>query len=233
MDPGLRIPLGSHGSDNLAARSEAAFVLWGRGDYRMAEILLVELIDGYKHMLGEGHPSTLSTMNSLASVLCCQGKFGSAETVLRQTLTTRKRFLGERHPSTLATENDLRLVLTRLGKYSEVLGNEHSKSLTSMMKLAKKLSADENYAEAEEILRQASEIYRRIRGLDHPKTLDCLKKLSAVLGYQGKFLEAEELERLIDGKNDEEPEMSSSVCYQGEMHCSNRMAHGYVMFAEL
>lgn len=234
MEPGPRIPPAPAGSEALAARSKVAFALWGRGEYRMAEVLLVEVVDGYKNILGEGHPSALSAMNSLASLLCCRGEFVQAETILRQTLKSRRTFLGDQHPSTLATANDLALVLNRLGRYSESLGKEHSKSLTSMMKLAKSLSADEKYAEAEDILRQTLDIYRRLRGLDHPKTLDCMRDLSVVLGYQGKFLDAEELDRMITAKDDgDEPERFSSVCYLGEVSCHGLAKHDPVVRAEL
>lgn len=218
MKSGPPVPPGVAGEDVLAARSDEALALWGRGEYLLAEDLLLKIIDGYKDTLGHDHPSTLNIMASLASVLCWQGKYAEAEILLRKTLQSSRRVLGEDHPSTLATLNDLGLVLNRLGKYPEVLGEEHARSLTSMVKSAMTLSAEEKFSEAEIILRQTLEIYKRIRGMDHPKTLDCMKNLSLVLGYQGKFLEAEEMDRVIAGEEDEGPERFSNVCYLNEMH---------------
>lgn len=217
MELGRLIPPEAPGYDVLAARSHEALALWGGGEYRKAEILILDVVDGYKNVLGDDHPATLSSMTSLASVLCWQGRYAEAETILRRTLERSKRVLGEQHPSTLATANDLGLVLNRLGRYSEVLGNEHSRALSSMVRSALALSAEEKFAEAEEILRRTLDIYVTIRGMDHPKTLDCMRNLSLVLGYQGKFLEAEEMDRVIAGKEDEEPERYSSVCYFGEV----------------
>jgi tetratricopeptide (TPR) repeat protein len=233
MEPGPRIPPDAPRADVLAARSELALALWARGDYPTAEILLREIVDGYANVRGEDHPAALSSMSSLASVLCCQGKYGAAETVLRRALERSKKALGEAHPTTLATRNDLGLVLNRLGRHSEVLGEEHARALTRMVKAAMELSAEERYPEAEEILRQALAIYKRVRGMDHPKTLDCMQNLSLVLGYQGRFREAEEMDKLISGQDDEEPERYSSVCYLGEVLGHDATKQDHAVAAEM
>jgi tetratricopeptide (TPR) repeat protein len=217
MEPGPLNSSEATGAEDLAAKTEEALGRWGSGDYREAETLILEVVDGYRNALGDAHPSTLSSMNSLASVLYWQGRYTEAETILRHTLESSSNVLGEEDPSTLATKNELGLVMNRLGRYPEVLGKEHSRALSSMVRSALALSAEEKYSEAEDILRQTLDIYVTIRGMDHPKTLDCMRNLSSVLGYQGKFLEAEKMDRLIAGNEAEAPERYSSVCYLGEV----------------
>lgn len=230
MEPGPLNSSEAPRSDILAARTEEALARWGNGDYREAETLILEVIDSYRNVLGDAHPSTVSSMNSLASVLYWQGRYAEAETILRQTFERSSKVLGEDNPSTLATKNEMGLVLNRLGKHPEVLGKEHPRALSSMVKSALALSAEEKYHEAEKILRQALDIYVTIRGMDHPKTLDCMRNLSSVLKNQGNFFEAEEMDRVIAGNEAEEPERYSSVCYLNKVNGkkSDMLDHSHV-----
>lgn len=215
MEPGPAIPPEAVGPDALTARSEEAMALWGQGNYREAELVMLEVVEGHKESLGEDHPVTLSSLSSLASVLYWQGRYADAETILRRALEGRRKVLGDDHPSTRATRNELGLVLNRLGKYPEVLGRDHARALSSMVRTANALCGEERYTEADALLREALHTYKTVRGMDHPKTLDCMRSLSMVLVNQGRLEEADKLDRVVGGEQ-KEPERSSSVCYLGE-----------------
>ena len=77
----------------------------------------------------------------------------------------------------------------------QMLGKEHSDTLTSLNNLASVLSSQGEYKEAEEMHRQLLVLKERIPGMKHPDTLESINNLAEVLSSQGKYKEAEEMHR--------------------------------------
>ena len=61
-----------------------------------------------------------------------------------------------------------------------MLGKEHSDTLTSMINLARVLSSQGKYDEAEEIHRQVLALRERVLGKDHPDTLTSMNNLAGI-----------------------------------------------------
>jgi tetratricopeptide (TPR) repeat protein len=79
----------------------------------------------------------------------------------------------------------------------KVLGREHPDTLTSMNNLARMLSEQGKYKEAETMHQQTLELARKVPGREHPLTLKSMNNLATVLSEQGKYEEAEIMHRLI------------------------------------
>jgi tetratricopeptide (TPR) repeat protein len=90
---------------HLAFKSANALLSDGR--YNEAEELFVQVMETFKRVLGEEHPSTMSSMANLASTYRNQGRWKEAKELEMQVMETRKRVLGEEHPSTLSSMANL------------------------------------------------------------------------------------------------------------------------------
>ncbi|KAE9363155.1 TPR-like protein [Stipitochalara longipes BDJ] len=114
--------------------------------------------------------------DALAGVLCAQGKFKEAEKLTRQVLKKLTNLLGEKNPQTLAI----------------------------MVHLANILQECENPKGAEDMLRQASQLYEEMlkkQGRESdPDLLICWNDLGVVLMEQREYNEAEKyLSRVWEG----------------------------------
>ncbi|KAF5246035.1 hypothetical protein FAUST_1446 [Fusarium austroamericanum] len=77
---------------------------------------------------------------------------------------------------------------------TEVLGEEHSATLTSMANLASTFRYQGRWKEAEELDIGVVEIRKRVLGEEHPDTLTSMANLASTFRYQGRWKEAEELD---------------------------------------
>ncbi|RKK27668.1 hypothetical protein BFJ66_g16550 [Fusarium oxysporum f. sp. cepae] len=77
---------------------------------------------------------------------------------------------------------------------TEVLGEEHPDTLTSMGNLASIYSNQGRWKEAEELGVDVMEIRKRVLGEEHPYTLTSMGNLASTYWNQGRWKEAEELE---------------------------------------
>jgi tetratricopeptide (TPR) repeat protein len=82
-------------------------------------------------------------------------------------------------------------------KTSELAGTEHPSTLTSMNNLARVLSDQGKYEQAEEMHRQVLRLSETVLGKEHPDTLSSMNNLAEVLSCQGKYEQAEEMHRQV------------------------------------
>jgi hypothetical protein len=96
----------------------------------------------------------------------------------------------------------LRLVTARQlvgARRSRELGEEHPDTLRSANNLARSLSNQGKYAEAERIHREVLGARRRVLGEEHPDTLKSACNLASSLSGQEKHAEAERIHREVLG----------------------------------
>ncbi|KAJ4267002.1 hypothetical protein NW762_003100 [Fusarium torreyae] len=77
---------------------------------------------------------------------------------------------------------------------TEVLGEEHPNTLTSMNNLASIYRNQGRWKQAEELEVDVMEIRKRVLGKEHPYTLTSMANLASTYNNQGRWKEAEELE---------------------------------------
>ena len=78
-----------------------ALVLGENGNWNSVELLLIQVIDMRKKLLGPGHPDTLISMVNLANTYGNQGRLNEAEQLQIQVMDMTKKLLGAEHPDTL------------------------------------------------------------------------------------------------------------------------------------
>ncbi|KAF5532265.1 kinesin light chain [Fusarium mexicanum] len=130
---------GDRDRDILTTKANLVSAYLNQNQYVKAEDLGIEVVEGYKIVLGSEHPHTLLSMNLLASAYLGQGELEKAIELQKQVLVGRKKVLGERHPMTLGTmtlgaeilktmgqhKSALSLMQTCVNLYREVLGSEN------------------------------------------------------------------------------------------------------------
>ncbi|KAF2022729.1 hypothetical protein EK21DRAFT_82553, partial [Setomelanomma holmii] len=80
--------------------------------YNEAEGLFVQVMETFKRMLGDDHPSTLTSMANLASTLWDQGRWKEAEELEVQVMETFKRVLEDEYPDTLTSMANYSIILS-------------------------------------------------------------------------------------------------------------------------
>jgi tetratricopeptide (TPR) repeat protein len=169
----------------LSLLRRATMYLWSRGQYRQSLPLDVEILAGYRRLLGDDHPDTLWSMNNLAVTRRDLGDLLGARDLLEQTLAAFRRVLGDDHPDTLNSMNNLADTLRDIGDShgarqlleqaltisKRVLGDDHPHTLWSMYGLAETNRTLGDLDGARQLHEQALAGYRRVLGDDHPDTL--------------------------------------------------------------
>jgi tetratricopeptide (TPR) repeat protein len=202
---------GSSSTTETIARSSllhcVAGFLVSQGQWKKAEELQIQAVEGRKMVLGLEHPDTLNSINNLASTYWNQGRWKEAEELEVQVTETRKRVLGLEHPNTLTSINNLALTYQNQGRWKEaeelevqvmetrkgVLGLEHPNTLNSINNLALTYQNQGRWTEAEELEVQVTKTRKRVLGLEHPNTLTSIANLASTYQNQGRWKEAEEL----------------------------------------
>ncbi|KAF6787063.1 Kinesin light chain 5, partial [Colletotrichum sojae] len=104
-------------------------------------------------------------LTNVAWYLVMLGNYSRAEVIVRQAVTIRTEILGQEHPSTL----------------------------TSMANLASTFWNQGRWKEAEELDVRVMETSLRVLGEEHPDTLTSMNNLASTFWNQGRWKEAEEL----------------------------------------
>ncbi|KAF6843413.1 Kinesin light chain 5 [Colletotrichum musicola] len=113
-------------------------------------------------------------LTNVSWYLVMLGNYSRAEVIVRQAVTIRTEILGQEHPSTL----------------------------TSMANLASTYRNQGRWKEAEELEVRVMEMWKRVLGEEHPHTLTSMANLAATYRNQGRWKEAEELEvRVMETRN--------------------------------
>ncbi|KAK1839854.1 Kinesin light chain 5, partial [Colletotrichum chrysophilum] len=105
-------------------------------------------------------------LTNVSWYLVMLGNYSKAEVIVQQAVSTRTEILGQEHPSTL----------------------------TSMANLASTYSSQGRWKKAEELEVQVMETRKRVLGEEHPNTLTSMANLASTFWNQGRWKEAEELE---------------------------------------
>ena len=197
------------GNERTELAWKLGMCLYSDGRLNEAEVLITEVMETHKTILGEEHPDTLISMNDLADLLRSQGKYDEAEPIYRQTILLLEKALGKVHPATLTSMNSLAALLASQGKYDEAepiyrqtlqlqekaLGKEHPHMLSSMINLTDLLQHQGKYTKAEPIIRQTLLLQEKAIGKEHPSTLTSMINLADLLRSQSKYDEAEPIYR--------------------------------------
>ncbi|KAF6842206.1 Kinesin light chain 5 [Colletotrichum musicola] len=122
-------------------------------------------------------------LTNVSWYLVMLGNYSRAEVIVRQAVTIRTEILGQEHPSTL----------------------------TSMANLASTYWNQGRWKEAEELEVRVMETRKTVLGEDHPSTLTSMANLASTYTDQGRWKEAEELEVRV---------METSLRVLGEEHPS-------------
>ena len=89
--------------------------------------------------------------------------------------------------------------------YTNLLGPEHTHTLTSMNNLASTFSDQGQFKEAEKLQMQVLNLCRNILGPEHPQTLTSINNLAFIFAEQGKFEEAERLQMQVSNLHTQQP----------------------------
>lgn len=177
------------------------------GRYDEAEMLLGQVVETWKQVLGPEHPGTLTSMDNLALLYMKQGRWHQAEELEIQVMGNRKLTLGPEHPDTLSSMNHLALTYCNRLRWKEAeelimqivnawrhsLGPEHPHILPSMNTLVVIYWLRGRWKEAEELGVKVVETYKRVLGPEYPATLTSTGNLAATYFVQKRWKEAEEL----------------------------------------
>lgn len=224
----------------LAAISNLAAAVGGRGQLVDAESLLLHVVDVRASMFGEGHPQTLTAMANLAATKQRLGRYDEALALLDRVVHARVDLHGTDHPETLAAEASRAAVLQSVGRNEESLsilrrlfeqqlvrvGDEHPETLSVGANLATALQRTGRTEQASDLLRWVVEQCRSVLGPDHPSTLTSEGNLAVTLEAMGRIDEAAEvLYRVVDARRsnpDDERGLASAYHQLGNL-CTKQL----------
>ena len=193
------------------ATAELADVLAAQGEYHKAEELCHDTLERQRRNLGAGHSDTLGTMSDLARMLSVTGRNEEAIPLKAKLLERHRNVAGEDALVTLEAQVDYGISLLRQGGMGLAethldealdgmpgyLGTEHQDMPTVMVHLAAVYGAQERYAEAEALFREAVKISERVLAENDRRTLLRRGHLATALRRVGKLDEAEQLYREV------------------------------------
>jgi len=197
---------GEEGYSTLANRINMAMVLNAMGRFTEAEQLGTKILEAFRRVYGEENPGTISAVTIVASTYRGLGKYREAEALLLKLLEVTRRVEGaeQTNVATAMTalgatyldegKNDLAdaTLIDALAMDRRLLGPSNMTTIACLTALGRLRLAQQRYAEAETLLREA------IKWAGSPKTLmwdafDRQSMLGASLLGQGKYAEAEPL----------------------------------------
>ncbi|CAH0022634.1 unnamed protein product [Clonostachys rhizophaga] len=152
-----------------------ACTLHAQGYFDLAKILWAYDVEACKRLLGEDHANTLIAMRNLGTVVVTLDPL-EAENIYRQVYVSRKNTLGEDHP----------------------------KTLQSLLAIAYTQYRQKNYFAAEKTFRAVISINEEIRGDRCTGFLDPVESLARTLFSLDRFEEAEVLDRQLLAKRESE-----------------------------
>ena len=205
---GRRRSLGVEHPDTLRSMDNLAFRLELVGKTDEAEPLARQSLALRQRVLGPEHMETLWSEETLAMVLASRGKTQEACDLNREMLKVQRRKFGASHRDVLCTDYRLAMNLIDLGKNNEAIevvreavangGNSHnvqSYVYTYMNKLAVAFAANNEFALAQDVARQAFAGRRHDLGEAHPDTISSWSVLAYCLDKGGKAEAAEKTYR--------------------------------------
>ncbi|PVH82050.1 TPR-like protein [Cadophora sp. DSE1049] len=189
--------------DSLRVQDQMALILHHLGHDSSAEDLYRQTLLGLEELLGPKHLDTIRTVANLAYIIGERGKYKESADLARRALHERERQLGADHPYTLQSKDILALALKGLCRMDEAeehwryliehwarKGNHQHEMLSPMVNLGWLLRDTARLVEAEETVREALKLSKRIYGVGHWETLNVMSALGRVLNDMGRFKEA-------------------------------------------
>ncbi len=198
--------LGQDHPDTLNSMNNLAFGYYAAGQLDLALPIIEETLRLQKAKLGADHPQTLRSMNNLAMSYRAIGKLDLALPLLEETLKLRKAKLGADHPHTLDSMKNLGAT------YSTVKQGEKAAAILKEFVAAQRIRSPrddprfagqlaqvatdllqcDQFADAEEMLRECLEIRKRMEP-DAWSTFNTMSQLGGALLGQENYAEAESL----------------------------------------
>lgn len=187
-------------TDDTAIRSNRmlADVFLEKGDIGKARVIQEQLFELQKEEYEPDHPELLYEMEHLAWFYEEIEDFDRAEVTYLSLLEKQNRVFGEGPKTKKTGERIARLWASKFPRkttldkkrYYEMLkgllGKDHKTTLEAMHELANKLRDDENYDDAETLIRQLLEIRQQTLGADDDDTIFTQSMLLSCLEYAGK-----------------------------------------------
>ena len=165
--------------DTLSSIANYAYSIRRCGHYQRGADLQREVLVAREKMLGYGHRATLESLNALGSDLQILGLNKEAEEIHRKELNEKQKLL-EGNPGDLGLEAD---------------------AIIALENVARVLSSQGRYAEAEVLQRQALERSINVNGYYHPYTFIGRGELAGTVRDQERFAEAETMyEQLLEDR---------------------------------
>jgi len=196
--------------DALVAMSNLAETLRALDRVDEARPVQVDVVAGFRRLLGEEHPDTLTARNNLALMQSALGWLDEAALEMQSLAETRERSLGASHPDTLMSRLNLAQTWSNAGQHEkalalaeqtarameQTLGRDHPDTLNAVSNLGAILyRLGEDGETARVLLERALQARRRVLGPTHPATLVSMTNLAGVRRDQGDLLAARELYR--------------------------------------
>lgn len=170
---------GREHEDTLSSIANYAYTLHRRGYYQQGVDLQREVLCAREKLFGYGHRATLESLNALGSDLQALGLYKEAEQIHRKELKEKQKLL-ERNPGDLGLEAD---------------------AIIALKNVARVLSSQGRYAEAEILQRQALEKSISVNGYYHPGTFIGRGELAGTVRDQTRLAEAETMyEQLLEDR---------------------------------
>lgn len=198
--------------DVLETLSNSGRLAMLRGNYGQAQSLLEHVLRLKQERLGKTHYQLIPILYLLGSLYRQMGKYREAIISLQQAYTICLQAFGEINSYTIESLGKLIFICKAMGfdKEAHVFQQHVITTLTqatiidtltvpTLRSLAVMYELEENYTQAEALLRQTIAICGYTFGSTHPETAESLSRLSEVYRMQGKYIESEEA--LLRAKN--------------------------------
>jgi len=206
-----REALGDLHPDTLRAMKELAELYDAQRDFKKAEPLFLQAIDGQRKILGNQHPDTLETMSCMATLYFHTQDFAKAQPLAQQAYDGWKIIRGERNRDTLVALFRLAAIYFEEGQKAkaapleekalaaqrELLGEEHPDTLRTMNNLAASYSGLGDKAKAEPLFSEAFQGEREVLGDTHPLTILTGTNLARTLRDEKKYVASIALSRQL------------------------------------
>jgi serine/threonine-protein kinase len=166
-----------------------------RNDYVQAEALYRRILDIDRRTRGYDHPQSIRHLHNLAVTIQGRGDLATAEQLMRESIALYKRVLTDQHYETIDAMSNLGTLLTDKGAYTEarqvleatLAANRKLRGDAPHMYIGHDLAnlahlayKEKRYAEAEQRVSEALEVYRATLRPTHGY-------IAAALALQGKI----------------------------------------------
>jgi tetratricopeptide (TPR) repeat protein len=157
--------------------------LYYRGEYSLAEPLLLRVISIYEQLLGAEHSDTVTALNNLAILNMIQRKYSQTGLLHQKALAIREKYLGTEHLDIAWSILNLAVLYHEQGKYVQAivlnrlaltlrdkyLRAEHPDIALTLYGLAKLLQDQVQHEHTEALYHRALSVQKQLLGTTHPK----------------------------------------------------------------